>query len=37
MLPQRVVGVSGMLGTNTADHYGNEAIGRGPAPAKPKP
>ena len=38
MLPQRVVGASGMLGTNTADHYGNEAPGRGgPVPAKPKP
>ena len=37
MLPQRVVGASGMLGTNTADHYGNEPTGRGPAPAKPKP
>lgn len=39
MLPQRVVGASGMLGNNIADHYGNEpGAGRGgPAPAKPKP
>lgn len=40
MLPQRVVGPSGMLGNNVADHFGNEAPGRGgrgPAPAKPKP
>jgi arylsulfatase A-like enzyme len=41
MLPQRVVGASGMLAPNVADHYGNEpqrsAGAVQPQPAKPEP